>query len=74
MCIRDSHRISASFPWDRLFEITALVSSTPQYRIYLTEEEINKRQAAAKEKTKQQKKQKSSKNQPKAKDIIVPLK
>lgn len=70
----DPHRISASFPWDRLFEINALVSSTPQYRIYLTEEELNKRQAAAKEKQKQQKKQKSSKNQPKAKDIIIPLK
>lgn len=41
------HYLSADFPWARLFEINARVSSTPQYRLYLTEEEINKRKAIA---------------------------
>lgn len=34
--------ISAEFPWDRFFEINALVADTPKYPLYLTEAERNR--------------------------------
>lgn len=43
--------ISADFPWNRLFEINALVSSDPRYKVYLTQAEKRRieqeKQAAA---------------------------
>ena len=35
----DPATVSADFPWNRLFEINALVSSKPRYKVYLTRAE-----------------------------------
>ena len=47
--------VSADFPWNRLFEINALVSSKPRYKVYLTRAEqqrIAEEKAAAEAKAK----------------------
>ena len=48
--------ISANFPWDRFFEIEALVSETPKYNLHLTEAARNERLASAQKKTEEAKK------------------
>lgn len=48
--------ISANFPWDRFFEIEALVSETPKYNLHLTESARNQRLASVQKKTEEAKK------------------
>ena len=51
----DPATVSADFPWNRLFEINALVSSKPRYKVYLTRAEqqrIAEEKAAAEAKAK----------------------
>ncbi len=51
-------RITASYPWDRFFEIEAKVSTTPRYRIYLTRAE---KQRIAEEKARKEAEEKAKK-------------
>ncbi len=50
--------VSANFPWDRLFEIEALVSPTPKYPVLLTRAE---KQRIAEEKAKKEAEEKAKK-------------
>ncbi len=54
----DPARITATYPWDRFFEIEAKVSPTPAYRIYLTRAE---KQRIAAEKAKKEAEEKAKK-------------